>query len=50
MDSETEAWSKSVIPGYSSAKATFILKKESNVDLKLSFLDPGLAISKILVD
>ena len=47
--SGTEAWSKNVIRGYSSAKTAFTLKEDGKVDLKLSLLDPGLAISKILI-
>ena len=47
--SKTETWSKNVIQGYSSAKAEFILEEKDMVDLQLSFLDPGLAISKILI-
>jgi hypothetical protein len=47
--SGTEAWSKNVIRGYSSEKTEFILKEKGMVDLKLSLLDPGLAISKILI-
>jgi hypothetical protein len=47
--SKTETWSKNVIRGYSSAKAEFILKENTMVDLQLSLLDPGLAISKILI-
>jgi hypothetical protein len=47
--SGTETWSNNVLRGYSSAKAVFILKKEGMVNLKLSLLDPGLAISKILI-
>jgi len=47
--SGTEAWSKNVIWGYSSAKTAFILKEGGMVDLKLSLLDPGLAISKIFI-
>lgn len=45
----TEAWGKNVIRGYSSAKTEFILKEKGMIDLKLSLLDPGLAISKILI-
>jgi hypothetical protein len=47
--SGTEIWSKNVIRGYSSAKTSFVLKETGMVDLKLSLLDPGLAISKILI-
>jgi hypothetical protein len=47
--SKTEIWSKNVIRGYSSAKAEFILKEKDMIDLQLSLLDPGLAISKILI-
>lgn len=47
--SKTEAWSKNVIRGYSSAKTEFILKEKDMVDLQLSLLDPGLVISKILI-
>ena len=47
--SKTEGWIKNVIRGYSSARAEFILKEKGIVNLKLSILDPGLAISKILV-
>ena len=47
--SKTEAWSKNVIRGYSSTKTEFILKEKGMVDLQLSLLDPGLAISKILI-
>jgi hypothetical protein len=47
--SRTEGWSKNVIRGYSLAKTEFILKEKGMVDLKLSLLDPGLAICKILV-
>jgi hypothetical protein len=47
--SGTETWSKNVLRGYSSAKAAFILKEEGMVDLRLSLLDPGLAISKIRI-
>ena len=45
----TEIWSKNVIRGYSSAKTEFVLKKKGVVNLKLSLLDPGLAISKIII-
>ncbi|RPI03014.1 MAG: hypothetical protein EHM64_13005 [Ignavibacteriae bacterium] len=47
--SGTEAWSKNVIRGYSSAKTEFILKEKGMITLQLSLLDPGLAISKILI-
>jgi hypothetical protein len=47
--SGTEAWSKNIIRGYSSAKTEFILKEKGMVTLQLSLLDPGLAISKILI-
>ena len=47
--SRTEAWSKNVIRGYSSAKTEFILKEKGVIDLKLSLLDPGLAVSKIVI-
>ena len=47
--SGTETWSKNVVRGYSSARAVFILKEEGMVNLKLSLLDSGLAISKILI-
>ena len=47
--SGTETWSKNVVWGYSSARAVFILKEEGIVNLKLSLLDSGLAISKILI-
>jgi hypothetical protein len=45
----TEEWSKNVIRGYSSTKTEFILKEKDMVNLRLSLLDPGLAISKIIV-
>jgi len=45
----TEEWSKNVIRGYSSTKTEFILKEKGMVNLRLSLLDPGLAISKIIV-
>lgn len=47
--SRTETWKKNVIRGYSSASAMFNLKKDGPVNLRLSLLDPGLAISKILI-
>jgi len=47
--SGTDEWSKNVIRGYSSVKTEFILKKKGMIDLKLSLLDPGLAINKILI-
>ncbi len=47
--SKTEEWSKNVIRGYSSAKTEFIIKKNGLVNLKLLLLDPGLAISKIII-
>lgn len=47
--SGTAEWSNNVLQGYSSAKTEFILKEKSMVNLKLSLLDPGLAISKILI-
>lgn len=47
--SGTDLWSKNVIRGYSSAKTEFVLKKKGMVNLHLSLLDPGLAISKILI-
>ncbi len=47
--SGTEAWSKNVIRCYSSAKTAFMLKEKGMVDLNLSLLDPGLAISKIII-
>jgi hypothetical protein len=45
----TETWSQNVIRGYSSAETEFNLKEDGMVNLKLSLLDPGLAISKILI-
>jgi hypothetical protein len=49
IPSKTEEWSKNVIRGYSSAKTEFIVKKNGIVNLKFSLLDPGLAISKIII-
>ncbi len=47
--SKTDEWSKNVLRGYSSAKAEFILKKKGMFNLKLSLLDPGLAICKVTI-
>ena len=44
-----EEWSKNVIRGYSSAKTEFMLKEKGLVDLKMSLLDPGFAISEIII-
>ena len=45
----TETWSKNVIRGYSSAKTEFIMNKKETINLKLSLLDPGIAICKIII-
>ena len=47
--SKTEEWSKNVILGYSSAETEFNIKEKGVVNLKLSLLDPGLAISKVII-
>ena len=47
--SKTDDWNKNVIRGYSSGKTEFILRERSRVNLELSLLDPGLAVSKILI-
>ena len=47
--SKTDEWSKNVLRGYSTAKAEFILKKKGMLNLKLSLLDPGLAICKVII-
>lgn len=47
--SGTETWSKNVIRGYSSVKNEFVLEEDNIVELKLSLLDPGMAISKIFI-
>ena len=47
--SRSETWNKNVIYGYSSARTAFNLKEDGVVNIRLSLLDPGLAISKILI-
>ncbi|NWK55262.1 glycosyl hydrolase 115 family protein [Verrucomicrobiaceae bacterium N1E253] len=47
--SKSKKWTKNVIRGYSSAEVVFDLKKGGSVDLQLALLDPGLAISSIVV-
>ena len=47
--SASETWNKNVIRGYSSAKAEFTLREKGKTKLKLALLDPGLAISRIII-
>lgn len=47
--SKSDEWSKNVLRGFSSAKTEFTLNEDSSIDLHLSLLDPGLAISKIII-
>ena len=47
--SKTSAWNRNVIRGFSKATTTSFEVKEQEVTLKLYLLDPGLAITRIIV-
>lgn len=47
--SKSAEWSENVLRGFSRTKTDFILDEDGMVDLHLSLLDPGLAISKIII-
>ena len=47
--SKTRAWVNNVIQGFSITEAEFELKEDGYINLKIGLLDPGLALSKIVI-
>ncbi len=46
---KSDAWYKNVLRGFSAADAKYELKEDGYLNLQLGLLDPGLAISKIVI-
>lgn len=47
--SKSKEWQENVLRGYSSATATFDVAKDSDGELRISLLDPGLCIDSIYI-
>ena len=47
--SKTGAWKQNVIQGYSAAETSFGLDEDGVVNLQMALLDPGVAVTKIVI-